>query len=183
MPHGMSGPIQQVSSRQAVVVGMLFAAAGAGIVLAGIGVIPVQAAPDVRDSPWVIVCSGLAFVFAGLAVIVGFAVAGGTGPDGDLQQGTPFTIRVIQYLLGLGMVGMMTAVCSWIAFGPGHRHFATTIALPFIAWHPASNETIGRFAFGVAASLLWLMLVGLGFDGARRLLRARGQAPGAPSGV
>jgi len=35
------------------------------------------------------------FVFVGAAVIVGFAVAGGSGPDGDLPAGTPFTVRLI----------------------------------------------------------------------------------------
>ncbi|HEY2907226.1 MAG TPA: hypothetical protein VGJ29_15095 [Vicinamibacterales bacterium] len=165
-------PNQQVSPRQAVIFGLLFMGAGLAIVLAGFGIIPVTAAPDVKDSPWVIVCAGLAFVFGGAAVIVDFAVVGGTGPDGDLPAGTPFAIRLVQYVLGLGIIGMLTAICTWISIGRGHRQFSTTISLPFVSWHPASDETVGRFMFGVAAALLWLMFIGLGLAGARRLVRA-----------
>jgi hypothetical protein len=157
--------------------GLLFVAAGTAIVLAGMGIIPVKAADDVRDSPWVIVCTGLMFVFGGAALVVGWAVAGGTGPNGDLRPDTPFSVRVVQYLLGLGIAGMMTAVCTWIAVGPGQRHFSMVVALPFIAWRPASNETVGRFAFGVAAALLWVAFIGLGMAGAQSLIRARSSRP------
>ncbi len=166
---------QQVSPRQAVIFGLLFIGAGLAIVLAALGISPVRPAPDVKDSAWVIVCAGLVFVFGGAAVIVGFAVAGGTGPDGDLPPGTPFAIRLVQYLLGVGIVGMLTAICTWISIGRGHRQFSTSISLPFVAWHPASDETVGRFMFGIAATLLWVMLIGLGFAGARHLARTRAE--------
>jgi len=168
-------PNQQVSPREAVVVGLLFIGAGVAIVLAGLGIIPIKAAPDVQDSPWVIVCAGATFVFGGAALILDFAIVGGTGPDGDLPAGTPLAIRLVQYLLGLGVVAMLTAICTWIAIGRGHRHFSTTISLPFIAWHPASDETIGRFMFGSAAMLLWLILIGFGFVGLRRIIRIEGR--------
>jgi hypothetical protein len=166
-------PNQQVSRKQAIVVGLWFAAAGVAIVLEGLCIIPVEPAPEVRDSPWVIICAGLTFIFGGAAAIVGFAVAGGPGPDGDLRAGTPFAVRLVQYFLGLGIVGMMTAICSWIAFGRGHRQFSASFAVPFVAWYTESNEMVGRVAFGVAATLLWFIFAALGFDGARRLARWR----------
>jgi hypothetical protein len=52
-------------------------------------------------------------------MIVGYAVAGGVGPDGDLPAGTPRRVRVTQYLLGLGIVSALGAVATWVAFGPG----------------------------------------------------------------
>src|SRR5438046_91633 len=109
----------QLSPRGAVAVGLICAALGVVIILGGLGVLPLRPAPDVAGSPWVLVCAGLAFVLAGGAVIVGFAVAGGSGPDGDLPPGTPFSVRLTQYFLGLGTLGSMTAVVTWIAFGPG----------------------------------------------------------------
>ena len=54
-----------MSPRLAIVFGLLSAAVGVVIVLAGIGVLPVAAAPDVQGSPWVVACAGLMFVFLG----------------------------------------------------------------------------------------------------------------------
>ena len=160
-----------MSPRLAIVFGLLSAAVGVVIVLAGIGVLPVAAAPDVQGSPWVVVCAGLMFVFLGAAVIVGFAVAGGA--DGDLPAGTPFSVRLIQYLLGLGIVGSLAAIFTWIAFGPGERHFSSTVVLPFMArGAAASGETSGRVTFGIAAVLIWLFFATFGFLGARRLFGA-----------
>ena len=161
----------QMSPRVAVVAGLLCAAFGTVIILAGLGVLPLKAAPDVQGSPWVVVCAGLMFAFLGAALIVGFAVAGGSGPDGDLPAGTPFSVRSVQYFLGLSIAGCLTAIFSWVAFGPGERHFSTTLVLPFMARGGASGETSGRVVFGIAAGLLWLFVVSLGIIGARRLLR------------
>jgi hypothetical protein len=160
-----------MSPRLAIVLGLLCAAVGVVIILAGVGVLPLAPAPDVQRSPWVVVCAGLMFVFVGAALIVGFAVAGGSGPDGDLPAGTPFGVRLLQYLLGLGIVGSLTAIFTWIAFGPGERHFSSTVVLPFMTRGVASGETSGRVVFGIAAVLIWLFLVTFGFVGARRLFR------------
>ena len=162
-----------MSPRLAIVFGLLSAAVGVAIVLAGIGVMQVAPAADVQGSPWVVVCAGLMFVFLGAAVIVGFAVAGGSGPDGDLPSGTPFSVRVVQYLLGLGIVGSLAAIFTWVAFGPGERHFSSTVVLPFMArGAAASGETSGRVTFGIAAVLIWLFFATFGFLGARRLFGA-----------
>jgi hypothetical protein len=156
------------SPRAAVVYGLVCAGFGVAIVLAGLGVLPSKGA---HAPPWVIVCAGLAFVLMGAALIVGFAVAPGRGPDGDMLPDTPFAVRVIQYLLGLSLVGLMTAICTWIAFGPGERHFSSSVSLPFIARRSASGETSGRVAFGIGAVLLWIFLVTAGVSGARSLIR------------
>jgi hypothetical protein len=53
------------------------------------------------DTPrWVGVCAGLVFLLGGAALIIGFAVARGAGPDSDLLRGTPWGIRVTQLLAG-----------------------------------------------------------------------------------
>jgi hypothetical protein len=89
-----------------------------------------------------------------------------------LPAGTPFGVRLLQYLLGLGIAGSLTAIFTWIAFGPGERHFSSTVVLPFMTHDGASGETSGRVVFGIAAVLIWLFLVSFGFIGARRLVRA-----------
>jgi hypothetical protein len=79
---------------------------------------------------------------------------------------------LIQYFLGLGTVGSLTAVFTWIAFGPGERHFSTTIVLPFTVHRGTSGDTSGRTLFGIAAVAFWLFLVAFGVSGAQRLFRA-----------
>jgi hypothetical protein len=99
---------------------------GLSLVLLAVGVIG-SAAGASDDTPrWIGVCAGLVFVLGGAALIIGFAVAGGAGPDGDLPPGTPWGIRLTQYLLGLGSVGAMAAIASWVAFGSGRRAFTAT---------------------------------------------------------
>jgi hypothetical protein len=46
--------------------------------------------------PWVGIVAGLAFVLGGLAMIVGYGVAGGVAPDGDLPPGTPTVVRLVR---------------------------------------------------------------------------------------
>jgi hypothetical protein len=132
----------QLSPLWAVVLGLIFAAFGIVMILGGVGVLHLPPVEDGPTPPWVLGCVGLAFVFVGAAVIVGFAVTGGSGPDGELPAGTPFSVRLIQYFLGLGTVASLTAVFTWIAFGPGERHFSTTVVTPFTAHRGASDDTV-----------------------------------------
>ena len=73
--------------------GVFFGAMGTFIVLLALGTF---GDPHLSDGtpPWVGVAAGLAFLLGGLAVIVGYGVAGGIAPDGDLPAGTPFFVRL-----------------------------------------------------------------------------------------
>jgi hypothetical protein len=146
--------------------GLVVAAMGLVIVLLAVGLMAPGTAMSDQTPRWVGVCAGLAFVLAGAALIIGFAVAGGAGPDGDLPPGTPRGIRLTQYLLGLGIVGSLAAIASWIAFGPGPRTFTTTG--PLLGWGPAS-ETVGRAVFGLGAVLIWIFFVVFVVVSAKRL--------------
>ena len=173
-----------LTPRGAVILGVLFIACGVMPILGGLGLIPLK--PTEGTPGWIGVAAGLMFVLAGAAVINGFAIAGGAAPDGDLRPDTPFGVRLVQYLLGMAIVGLMTAVSGWIAFGPGERHFSMTMALPFVARSSAGGELSGRIAFGVGTTLLLAMFVGFGVSGARRLRRVRQafrstQSSGQPS--
>jgi hypothetical protein len=154
---------------------VVFVLVGLIPILVGLGVFPPPSPP--QAPPWVIVCTGLTFVLAGLAVVVDYGIAAAMGdalgPDGDFPAGTPFAIRLANYVLGLGIVGSMVSIFGWVAFGRGERHFSTTIAVPFVAWHSASGEMSGRIAFGAATVLLGVMFVVCGVVGVQRLMRAR----------
>jgi hypothetical protein len=144
-----------LSPRAAVALGLIFIAVGLCIVLLAVGVVP-GAEASLQAPRWVLACGGLMFALGGGAVIVGYAVAGGAGPDGDLPAGTPRWVRLTQYLLGLGIISSLAAIATWIAFGPGPRAFSVT--LPFVGQGPG-NETVGRAVFGFGAVLMWVFLV------------------------
>ena len=148
--------------------GLAFIAAGAFPILIGIGAI----APSDGDAPaWVALAAGVMFVCAGAAVIVDYGIAGGVGPDGDFQPGTPLWIRATNLALGLAIVGLMASVAGWIAFGPGPRHFTSTLTLPFLPLRWQSGEISGRIAFGASSVLMAVMFVACGVSGIRRLQR------------
>jgi drug/metabolite transporter (DMT)-like permease len=160
----------QLSPTAGILIGALFAIVGAVVIVAAYrGALVTEAG----DPPWLAPAAGAVFILAGAAVINGFVIAGGATAGGDLPPGTPMSVRVVQYLLGLGIVGPMTLIFGWIAFGPGTRRFRVSgIPIPGL-----DGETAGRIVFGVGAVLLGAFLVAMAVVGARRLLRARIETP------
>jgi len=152
-----------------VAVGLAVSAMGALIVLLAVGVIPGGDA-SLEAPRWVVAAAGLSFVLAGAAIIVGYAVAGGGAPDGDLPPGTPRWVRVSQSLLGLGIIVALAAVGTWVAFARGPRAFSVT--LPFVGRGPG-DETVGRVAFGIGAVLMWIFLVVFVVVSVQRIRRNR----------
>jgi hypothetical protein len=152
----------QLSPRMAAVIGLLIMAFGVFTILGAFGVVPITVAPDLRGSEWVIVCAGVSMLLIGFAFLVGLTARSSTW--------IPLRIQLIQYLIGLGIVGMFAVIFTWIAVGPGPRHFAMAIAIPFMASRSQGSEISGRIMFGCGAALLWLMLIGVGVSGARKLI-------------
>ena len=177
---------QQLSRRSATLLGLVFIAAGGPPILIGSGAIAGTLTPGTPG--WVGVAAGLLFVCTGAAVIVGFAVAGGAAPDGDLPAATPLALRAMQCFLGFCIVGLLLAITSWIAFGSGERHFSSTTTWPFGATSNASSERVGRFMFGVAAIAIGIFWVAGTVVSVRRWSRAaaeirdklKGSAVGIP---
>ncbi len=152
-----------------MVAGLFCAALAAEPILVGLGVIPIRPTPGTPG--WVVVCAGFAFLFAGGALIV-TAASGGTGPSGELVKPMSLALRRVQSVMALGIVGSFAAIASWIAFGPGDRHFSSVAALPFVAtrWH--GGETTGRWAFGIGAVILWCVIAGVLVVSVRREIAA-----------
>lgn len=149
----------------AVVVGLFCAGIGVLVILAVLGVF--GPAPLTRGTPlWVGVLAGLMFVQAGLAVIVGYAVAGGADRDGDLPPGTPFRVRLTQYLLGLGITVSLALIATWIALGAGGRDCQVTGLISAEA-----DETVCRVVFGIGALLTWAFAVVVSVISCKRLQR------------
>lgn len=157
----------QLSPRAAIAMGVVFGAMGTLIMLMILGGMPMAG-----DTPrWVGLLVGFVFVLGGLAVIVGYAVAPRVAPDGDFVPGTPFGVRLVQYLLGLGIGVSLALVASWVAFGPGTREFGGSMGVGGVAVGDRSGETSGRVAFGIGAVLMWLFTAALAVVGFKRLRR------------
>lgn len=145
------------------------------LIATGVWVPPQAASPDNAPS-WVIMCAGLAFITAGVAIVLDYGIAGVTmKPDGDFADGTPMWIRVGNLVLGGVIVAAMTAMFGWVAFGSGPRHFSSSLYLPFL---PAplvrrTSELSGRIAFGGATVLMGIMFVACTSVGIQRLRRVR----------
>jgi hypothetical protein len=166
---------QPLSRRGAILVGVVCIAAGCPPILMTTGLMRSTLSPGVPW--WVGLAAGLVFICGGAAVIVGHAVAGGVGPDGDLPPGTPLPVRATQYLLGFLIVGLLLAISSWVAFGPGERHFSTTAETPFGVTSTASSEPTGRIVFGAGAIVIGIFWVYATMVSVRRLKQAAKRPP------
>jgi hypothetical protein len=164
----------QLTPRGAIIMGVFFMISGTFPVLIALGILHGRPAPGVPS--WVGVAAGSMFILAGLAIINGYAVGGGAQPNGDLSASAPFPVRVVQYLLGVAIVGLMFAVFAWVSFGPGERHFSSSMSIPGFSSSGHSSERSGRFAFGIATILIGLFFAVATVSGAKRLWRnSRGE--------
>jgi hypothetical protein len=159
----------RLTPRAAILYGIVFMLCGTYPVLLGMGVFQGHPAPDVQ--PWVVIAAGSMFILAGLAIINGYAIAGGADASGNLPDGASLFRKVTQYVLGLAIVGLMFAVFAWISFGPGERHFSSSVSIPGLASSGHSSERSGRIAFGIGTVLMGLFLVLAAVSGAKRLWR------------
>ena len=174
-PRSGSKP-NQLTPRGAIIMGVLCIAAGLFPLLVAVGILHGRLAPGVPS--WVGVAAGSMFILAGLAIINGYAVGGGAQPNGDLSSGAPFVVRVVQYLLGVAIVGLMFAVFAWVSFGPGERHFSSSMSIPGFSSTGRSSERSGRIAFGIATVLMGLFFAFATLSGAKRLWLYRRRKPG-----
>lgn len=158
----------QLSPKEAIAYGLLCVAVGLAIALVPTGILPTSNATTDQTPHWVVYCAALVFILGGFALIVGFALAGSAGPDGDLPPDTPRWIYLMQHLLGLGIVGSMGAIVSWVSFGSGPREFTGTTS--FTGTHSVS-EIVGRIAFGFGAIFVWLFFIALAVRAGRRILK------------
>ncbi len=74
----------------------------------------------------------------------------------------------LKSVFGTLLVTAMGVAISWIAFGPGERHFSGSISIPGLSVGGGSGELSGRIAFGIGAVLIdafalfsWVRLVKL----------------------
>jgi hypothetical protein len=116
---------------------------------------------------WVAVLTSAIFLLAGAMLVLGAVVPGATN-DGSMPPDAPRAFRVTQYLLGLGIAAALSVTVSWVAFGPGERHF-------LVSGIGVGGALLGRAAFGIGATVMWLVFGMMAVQGARAL-----RNPGMP---
>ena len=141
-----------------VVFGFITAMLGTTPLLAVLGVLP-TGAPHPGDAPgWIGAAVGLAFFLAGMAMMVrGFTGSDDSSPD--LSAATPRPVKAIYRLMTASIAVLLTVLLSWVAFGPGTRHFTMSGGVAGIAVaHAGGGDLFGRIAFGVGAILAWIVI-------------------------
>jgi hypothetical protein len=160
----MTDKPRRAASLELLIIGLLAIAMGGLAMLAVSGLLPGKGA----NAPlWVAVAGGMIFVFAGGALVLRW-LAGGATHDAELPEGSPWWLRASYSLIGLACIGMLAAIGTWVAFGPGERAFTMTI--PYGGSAPA-GQSIGRIAFGVGALVTWLFFILAARSSWRKLTR------------
>jgi hypothetical protein len=158
---------------------MMFAAAiaagfGGYFILVGAHVLAIPGGRSNLHGPlWLVLCAGLAFFLAGVAIFI--QALGHAAADGALPADAPRWLRAVQYLIGLTIFCCFGAIAGWVAFGPGARQFSGTLTFG----NAATNEMIGRIAFGFGAVLIWLSTIAVAIAGLRKIFRAPVEDKGA----
>jgi len=127
-----------------MVVGVVLLAAGSALATLGI----FRAADPAEPLAFLAIPAGLVFVFGGLLALLP---------------------AKLQLPLAALMVTSLAVLFDWVAFGPGERHFTSSLggAGASVTW--ASGEFAGRAFFGVFALLMDIAAIGLWL----RLVRGR----------
>jgi hypothetical protein len=136
-------------------IGIAFASAGVYFVLVGWGVLAMPG--NTASPPFIIVCAGLAFLFAGLVAIVR-GKAGANDRDSDLPAGALRRTQAAYRILGIAVAGALATIGTWIAIGSGPRAFG--FSGPFVEMR-TTGELIGRTVFGLGAVIVWIYLIAL----------------------
>ena len=156
-----------MSPRGRFICGLLAAAMGSFLILVGLGVVPVNPR-SVHGPMWIVNAAGVMFFLAGVSIAVG--AIQGVPQSGELPEDTGWWMRLFYYVLGLTIVGALAAIGSWVAFGPGIRHFSGT---GMFLLSPEANNLAGRIGFGFGAILTWLFWIAVAIRGARKLFPRR----------
>lgn len=147
----------QSPNKVTIVLGLITAALGTMPFLAWWGVLPTRP-PQPGDAPaWIAFAIGLAFFLAGIMLIVR-SFAGANDTDSELPDTASRPLRAFYDLLRLPIPVLLALLFTWVAFGPGARHFSMSIGFGGAGAVMGGNETLGRIMFGFGALLGWAIV-------------------------
>jgi len=147
--------------------GFAFSAAGLYFMLGAGGVLPM---PEANGPTFVIFCAGAAFLLAGLTCMVR-AKAGMGDHQSDMPDDAALWLKPLYRTLGIGIMGALATIGTWIAIGSGPRAF--TISGSFGEMQ-TSGQTLGRTVFGLGAVIVWIYVIALTVSTVRKLFGRSG---------
>ncbi len=151
-----------------LILGLLAVAAGAAIIMVGIGVIPTEETSR-HAPPWVIVAAGAVFFTAGAYIVaVGFIDLRKPGYIERIPRGGEFNLA--GWLAGGFIVSTFFAIAAWVAFGPGERVFSGGVGGGGVGVSGPVGERTGRIVFGISAVILGAVSVWIWAHGLSKLL-------------
>lgn len=139
-------------SRTIIAVGILTSAIGIVPLLMALGILPHGHDASDPTPPWVIWLVGQAFLCAGIALVMKGAV--GSANDARLPARAPRLLRIAYDLMVIVIVCSLAVLVTWVAFGPGARHFSVSGGGLSMRTSGA-GDTLGRVAFGFGSVLIW----------------------------
>jgi hypothetical protein len=149
----------QTTNKIHIAIGLLTAAIGTIPLLVVMGVLPSRPPAPGDDPAWLAAAVGWTFFLGGMAVIAK-SFAGADASSGELPGNAPRALRAVYDLMVTAIPILLAVLFSWVAFGPGERHFSVSggsggsaVAMPV----PGGGQIIGRVAFGFAAVLGWVI--------------------------
>ncbi len=144
-------------SKTTVAMGVLSMAVGIIPLLAMNGILPRPISPQADPAPlWMGWLIGAAFVGAGLNITMRGLLGGASESSGALPTSAPRALRLANETIAVGIVGALALSFSWVAFGPGPRHFSVGFNGLWLRGF-GGGEMMGRVAFGFGAMLFWLL--------------------------
>jgi hypothetical protein len=148
----------QTANKIHIALGLLTMAIGTMPLLALLGILPTRPAAPGDAPAWVGLAIGLAFFLAGIMVIVR-SFAGAEDSSSELPQTSPRALRAFYDLLVMPIPVLLALLFSWVAFGPGERHFSMSIGFggSGVAMG-GGGQIFGRVMFGCGAVLAWIMV-------------------------
>ncbi len=151
--------------RTTLAIGAVCCAFGFYMVMVGVGVLP---PPSRINGPiWLAAAAGLAFLSAGVSVIVRGLLCVDTH-ERELPHDAPAWMQTIYWLSSLAALVALASIGTWVAFGGGDRNIS--VSGPFTG--PA-GEDVGRMIFTVATIMTWLMVIALARHGAKKIFRKK----------
>ena len=150
-----------------IAVGLLTVALGLVPVLVMAGILPRSQSADPAPS-WIGLLVGLAFICAGLLVVMRELAGIGNDSRAVMTQNLPWPLHAACDLLVGVIIFSMAAIFTWVAFGPGPRHFSVSAGILFWTRTSGGGDALGRAAFGFGALLFWVFAIAFVRDAARR---------------
>jgi len=150
----MSDPGNTKPNKTTILLGILCVAIGTIPVLATLGVLPTGQAPSDPSPPWIGWLIGLVFGSGGILVVMKGFLGTTNDASGALPANAPRLLRGIYDLLSIAIVCSLALLFTWIAFGPGPRHFSVSGGGLSMSTSGA-GDMMGRVAFGFGSVMSW----------------------------